>query len=253
MIVAVRPDARSERPPARAKSRLTAVIRHGGPSGESLSANPRPPGHPTAPIFRAHGLARPTAAAGRGARAARCRPRDRGRPVRRAARAFGRRQVDAAEHPRRAGRAQRRRSLVRRPSLSGAGEAELTTYRREHVGFVFQFCNLIPSLTVRENVALVTDIAGSTRCRWTRRSPGRPDAAARPLPRPALRRRAAARCDRARHQTAAGAAVRRAHRRARLPDRQAGAGGDRAHHRELGTTAVVITHNAGIAGMADTA
>jgi putative ABC transport system ATP-binding protein len=43
--------------------------------------------------------------------------------------------------------------------LSGAGEAELTRYRRAHVGFVFQFYNLIPSLTVRENIALVTDIA----------------------------------------------------------------------------------------------
>jgi putative ABC transport system ATP-binding protein len=43
--------------------------------------------------------------------------------------------------------------------LSGAGEAELTRYRREHVGFVFQFYNLIPSLTARENVALVTEIA----------------------------------------------------------------------------------------------
>ena len=43
--------------------------------------------------------------------------------------------------------------------LDGAGDAELTRYRREHVGFVFQFYNLIPSLTVRENVALVTDIA----------------------------------------------------------------------------------------------
>jgi len=42
--------------------------------------------------------------------------------------------------------------------LSGASEADLTRYRREHVGFVFQFYNLIPSLTVRENVALVTDI-----------------------------------------------------------------------------------------------
>jgi putative ABC transport system ATP-binding protein len=38
-------------------------------------------------------------------------------------------------------------------------EAELTRFRREHVGFVFQFYNLIPSLTARENVALVTDIA----------------------------------------------------------------------------------------------
>ncbi len=42
--------------------------------------------------------------------------------------------------------------------LTAAGEAALTAYRREHVGFVFQFYNLIPSLTARENVALVTDI-----------------------------------------------------------------------------------------------
>ena len=44
-------------------------------------------------------------------------------------------------------------------ALTGASDSELTTYRREHVGFVFQFYNLIPSLTVRENLALVTDIA----------------------------------------------------------------------------------------------
>jgi putative ABC transport system ATP-binding protein len=37
-------------------------------------------------------------------------------------------------------------------------DTTLTRYRREHVGFVFQFYNLIPSLTARENVALVTDI-----------------------------------------------------------------------------------------------
>jgi len=43
--------------------------------------------------------------------------------------------------------------------LTGASETELTRYRRYHVGFVFQFYNLIPSLTARENVALVTDIA----------------------------------------------------------------------------------------------
>ncbi len=42
--------------------------------------------------------------------------------------------------------------------LTMAGEAALTLYRREHVGFVFQFYNLIPSLTARENVALVTEI-----------------------------------------------------------------------------------------------
>ena len=44
-------------------------------------------------------------------------------------------------------------------NLVGADDDELTRYRREHVGFVFQFYNLIPSLTVLENVALVTEIA----------------------------------------------------------------------------------------------
>ncbi|MCP4664480.1 MAG: ABC transporter ATP-binding protein [bacterium] len=43
--------------------------------------------------------------------------------------------------------------------LTGFSERELTRYRRHHVGFVFQFYNLIPSLTARENVALVTEIA----------------------------------------------------------------------------------------------
>src|SRR5512134_1543086 len=43
--------------------------------------------------------------------------------------------------------------------LTGAGDEALTLFRREHVGFVFQFYNLIPSLTALENVALVTDIA----------------------------------------------------------------------------------------------
>lgn len=44
-------------------------------------------------------------------------------------------------------------------NLTTADERGLTLYRREHVGFVFQFYNLIPSLTARENVELVTDIA----------------------------------------------------------------------------------------------
>ena len=43
--------------------------------------------------------------------------------------------------------------------LSKAGEAGLTEFRRDHVGFVFQFYNLIPSLTALENVSLVTEIA----------------------------------------------------------------------------------------------
>jgi putative ABC transport system ATP-binding protein len=64
---------------------------------------------------------------------------------------------------------------------------ELTRYRREHVGFVFQFYNLIPSLTVLENVALVNEIAdkpldpAGTCAR-------RPRATARPLSLAAFRR-----------------------------------------------------------------
>ena len=42
--------------------------------------------------------------------------------------------------------------------LTKAEDAELTQYRRDHVGFVFQFYNLIPSLTARENIALVTEL-----------------------------------------------------------------------------------------------
>jgi len=45
--------------------------------------------------------------------------------------------------------------------LTDAGDEALTRFRREHVGFVFQFYNLIPSLTALENVALVTEIAAS--------------------------------------------------------------------------------------------
>ena len=52
--------------------------------------------------------------------------------------------------------------------LSRMDERDLTLYRRDHVGFVFQFYNLVPSLTARENVALVTEIA---------RDPMRPEAA----------------------------------------------------------------------------
>ncbi|MES2292612.1 MAG: ABC transporter ATP-binding protein [Pseudomonadota bacterium] len=49
--------------------------------------------------------------------------------------------------------------LFHEHNLTRMNERQLTLYRRDHVGFVFQFYNLIPSLTARENVALVTEIA----------------------------------------------------------------------------------------------
>ncbi len=136
--------------------------------------------------------------------------------------------------------------------ISGATDAELTQYRREHVGFVFQFYNLIPSLTVRENVALVTDIASD---------PMPVDDA---LALVALTPRR----DHFPSQLSGGEQQRVAIARAivkrpdlLLCDEPTGAL-DYATgklvleviariNRELGTTAIVITHNAAIAGMAD--
>lgn len=51
------------------------------------------------------------------------------------------------------------RVLYRGDDIAGHGERELTRFRRDHVGFVFQFYNLVPSLTAHENVALVTEIS----------------------------------------------------------------------------------------------
>jgi putative ABC transport system ATP-binding protein len=51
------------------------------------------------------------------------------------------------------------RLVYRDEDLTSANDASLTRYRRHHVGFVFQFYNLVPTLTARENVALVTDLA----------------------------------------------------------------------------------------------
>lgn len=51
------------------------------------------------------------------------------------------------------------RVFFRDTELTGLDDAGLTAFRRAHVGFVFQFYNLVPSLTARENVALVTEIA----------------------------------------------------------------------------------------------
>ena len=136
--------------------------------------------------------------------------------------------------------------------LTSATDTELTRYRREHVGFVFQFYNLIPSLTALENVELVTDISEN------------PMAAAEALALVGL-------ADRATHfpaQMSGGEQQRVAIARAiakrpdvLLCDEPTGAldyeTGKLVLHaiervnRELGTTTAVITHNAAIAGMAD--
>ncbi|MCE9661696.1 MAG: ABC transporter ATP-binding protein [Burkholderiales bacterium] len=136
--------------------------------------------------------------------------------------------------------------------LSTASEAELTTYRRRHVGFVFQFYNLIPSLTVRENVALVTDIVDN----------------AMPVDEAIDRVGLTPRRDHFPSQLSGGEQQRVAIARAivkrpevLLCDEPTGALDYQTGklvleviariNQEIGTTAIVITHNAAIAGMAD--
>jgi putative ABC transport system ATP-binding protein len=136
--------------------------------------------------------------------------------------------------------------------LTDADEDELTRYRRRNVGFVFQFYNLIPSLTARENVALITEIA------------------ANPLP-PEEALKLVGLADRMNHfpaQMSGGEQQRVAIARAvakrpdvLLCDEPTGALDVKTGvvvleviervNRELGTTTAVITHNAVIAGMAD--
>jgi putative ABC transport system ATP-binding protein len=136
--------------------------------------------------------------------------------------------------------------------LARATERELTEFRRDHVGFVFQFYNLIPSLTARENVAAVTEIA---------RAPMTPEAALELVG-------MGERLDHFPAQLSGGEQQRVAIARAiaknpavLLCDEPTGAldsatgivvleAISRAN-RSLGTTTVVITHNVVIAGMAD--
>ena len=136
--------------------------------------------------------------------------------------------------------------------LTAANERELTEFRRDHVGFVFQFYNLIPSLTARENVAAVTEIASE---------PMKPEAALELVG-------MGKRLDHFPAQLSGGEQQRVAIARAiaknpavLLCDEPTGAldsatgivvleALERAN-RELGTTTVVITHNMVIAQMAD--
>ena len=143
-------------------------------------------------------------------------------------------------------------AMWREHDLVKADDAELTRYRREHVGFVFQFYNLIPSLTVLENVALVNEIAD------------------KPFdPREALALVGLTeRLDHFPSQLSGGEQQRVAVARAiakspdvLLCDEPTGAldydtgklvlAAIARVNAQLGTTTVIITHNAAIAGMAD--
>jgi putative ABC transport system ATP-binding protein len=136
--------------------------------------------------------------------------------------------------------------------LSGADERERTAFRRHHVGFVFQFYNLIPSLTARENVELVTEIADD------------PMDSAEALGLVGL----GARLDHFPSQLSGGEQQRVAIARAiakrpavLLCDEPTGAldistgvlvlDALARVHADLGTTVALITHNAAIAGMAE--
>jgi putative ABC transport system ATP-binding protein len=137
-------------------------------------------------------------------------------------------------------------------TLSRVNEEALTAYRRRHIGFVFQFYNLIPSLTARENVMLVADIAEKPM----------------PLDEALALVRLGERANHYPSQMSGGEQQRVAIARAIVKrpellfcDEPTGAL-DAATgrlvlevlervHRELGTTIAVVTHNAPIARMAD--
>jgi putative ABC transport system ATP-binding protein len=136
--------------------------------------------------------------------------------------------------------------------LSGNDDQALTAYRRRHVGFVFQFYNLIPSLTVRENVALVTDIVDN---------PMPVDEAIDLVGLTPRRDHFPAQLSGGEQQRVAIARAIVKRPELLLCDEPTGALDYQTGklvlevieriNRELGTTAVVITHNAAIAGMAD--
>lgn len=145
------------------------------------------------------------------------------------------------------------RLLYANKDLTQASDHELTLYRREHVGFVFQFYNLVSSLTARENVALVTDIA---------RNPMKPEDA---LALVGL----SSRIDHFPSQLSGGEQQRVAIARAiakrpdiLLCDEPTGALDAKTGklvlsvldqvNRETGTTTAIITHNAAIGALGDT-
>lgn len=140
----------------------------------------------------------------------------------------------------------------RQTELTSASEAMLTRYRRQAVGFVFQFYNLIPSLTAEENVALVTEIS---------RRPMRPAEALAMVGLEDRRDHFPAQLSGGQQQRVAIARAIAKRPDVLLCDEPTGAldaatgitvleAIDRINQ-QLGTTTVVITHNAAIGDMAD--
>ena len=97
--------------------------------------------------------------------------------------------------------------FFRDTNLATAPDADVTQYRRLHVGFVFQFYNLIASLTAEENVELVTEVATDPMPAKEALELVGLGAASASLPGAAIGRRATARRDRARHREAADSPV----------------------------------------------
>src|SRR5262249_6952198 len=136
--------------------------------------------------------------------------------------------------------------------LIGLDDRGLTSYRRRHVGFVFQFYNLIPSLTARENVALVTEIADS---------PMRPEEALRLVGLESRMGHFPAELSGGEQQRVAIARAIAKRPEVLLCDEPTGALDSKTGIRvidallsinsQLGTTTLIITHNAAIQDVAD--
>ena len=136
--------------------------------------------------------------------------------------------------------------------LTACDEAALTRYRRDHIGFVFQFYNLIPSLTAEENIALVTEIAPN---------PLVPAAALELVGLGERRTHFPAQLSGGEQQRVAIARAIAKRPELLLCDEPTGALDSHTGayvleaiervNQELGTTTVLITHNAGIADIAD--
>jgi putative ABC transport system ATP-binding protein len=136
--------------------------------------------------------------------------------------------------------------------LTKSTEKELTWYRRRHVGFIFQFYNLIPSLTALENVAVVTDIA---------ENPMRPVDALELVGLSDRKGHFPAQLSGGEQQRVSIARAIAKNPAVLLCDEPTGALDSATGivvlealervNRELGTATAVITHNADIAGMAD--